>query len=209
MEIITVDQAAEQLDSLVERTAADEVVQIVRGGGSPAAVLLNASTYDELLKGPHLVSMRRAVKELNSLGRGRDLHTAMAEVQAQLDRNWTEDPDPGFLWPDRRGVRTTGLPVIMPPEVDDQLGEVLWAIGWAGNSVKDALAWAVRLRDALDALGDFHGHAVDEDATSYFRQETRSMVFERTGLIHYQVRPAAVWIIGVRQAPWFPHEDKA
>lgn len=208
MEIIPVDEAAKRLDSLVERTAADEVLQIVRGGGSPAAVLLNASAYEELLKGAHLVSMRRAVSDMQFRGHGCDLHAAMAEVQARFGRDRTENPDEGFVWPDGGSRRTTGLPVIMPTEAGDQLQEVIEAVRWTENSVTNALAWAVRLRDALDALGDPHGHPVDEYATNHFRHETRWTVFERTCLIHYQVRPAAVWIIGIRQGPWLPREGK-
>ncbi len=79
----------------------------------------------------------------------------------------------------------TPLPVIVPPDVRAQITEVVLHIAHA--SVRNALAWEARLTAALDALGGFHGHAIDEDASGRVGETLRKTVFEGTYLIHYQV----------------------
>ena len=74
------------------------------------------------------------------------------------------------------------LPVIIPAEVKEQVRAQVRYI--ARDSVDNALTWAERVRAALDALGDTHGHAVDEDASRRAGQQLRKKVFERTYLTH-------------------------
>lgn len=55
------------------------------------------------------------------------------------------------------------LPVIVPAEVKEQIrAQVLYI---AEDSLDNAVAWEDRVRATLSALGDAHGHAVDEDAS--------------------------------------------
>jgi plasmid stabilization system protein ParE len=72
--------------------------------------------------------------------------------------------------------------------------------------VDNALAWEERVRAALDALGDAHGHAIDQDASRRVGQQLRKKVFERTYLIHYRInpKPPAVEVVGFRHGARLP-----
>jgi plasmid stabilization system protein ParE len=61
----------------------------------------------------------------------------------------------------------------------------------ARDSIDNALAWEDRVRAAMNALGDFSGHAIDEDASARVGEIVQKVVFERTYLIHYQVNVVA------------------
>jgi len=61
----------------------------------------------------------------------------------------------------------------------------------ARDSIENALAWEDRLLAAIEGLGDFHGHAIDEDARARIGGTTHKLVFENTYLIHYEVNDAA------------------
>lgn len=94
--------------------------------------------------------------------------------------------------------------VIVPPDVKRQIrAQVLYI---ARDSIDNALAWEDRVRDAMSALGDFHGHAIDEDASRRARQTLRKTVFERTYLIHYRVDDAGhrVVVVGIRHGARLP-----
>jgi plasmid stabilization system protein ParE len=61
----------------------------------------------------------------------------------------------------------------------------------ASDSIENALAWEDRLLIAIESLGDFHGHAIDENATDRIGGTLRKLVFENTYLIHYEINDAA------------------
>ena len=90
------------------------------------------------------------------------------------------------------------LTVIVSEEVKEDIrGHVRFI---ARHSIDNALAWEDRVRAALNSLGEFHGHAVDEDASLRVGLPLRKLVFERTYLIHYRLidEPEAVEVIGFR-----------
>lgn len=100
------------------------------------------------------------------------------------------------------------LPVIVPAEVKEQIRAQILYI--AQDSVDNALAWEDRVRAALSALGDAHGHAVDEDASGRVGQQLRKVVFEGTYLIHYRIndRPHAVQVVSFRHGARLPRRDE-
>lgn len=60
----------------------------------------------------------------------------------------------------------------------------------ANDSIQNALQWEERLRAAIRRIGDNPGaYAVDPEASARFGSEIRKLVFERTYLIFFQVRP--------------------
>jgi len=77
------------------------------------------------------------------------------------------------------------LTVRVPRDVQEQILELV--LYFARDSVSNALAWEARLRATLDALSDFYGLAVDEDASERTGQTLHKTVFEGTYLIHYRV----------------------
>ncbi len=87
------------------------------------------------------------------------------------------------------------LPVHVPRSVQEQILEQVLFI--AEDSIDNALAWEQRLLSALNALGDMHGHAIDEGASERLGQTLRKVVFERTYLIHYRVDDAAGTVVVV------------
>ena len=74
----------------------------------------------------------------------------------------------------------------------------------------NALAWEDRLPAALRGLGEFHGHAVDEDARERLGGTTQKMVFERTYLVHYEVdkRAGVVTVVNVRHGARRPRRGE-
>jgi hypothetical protein len=69
------------------------------------------------------------------------------------------------------------LPVIIPAEVKEQIRAQVRYI--ARDSVDNALAWEERVRAALGALGDAHGHAVDKDASRRVGQPGKFRIHRR------------------------------
>jgi plasmid stabilization system protein ParE len=61
----------------------------------------------------------------------------------------------------------------------------------ARDSIENALAWEDRLLEAIESLGDFHGHAIDEEAGIRIGGTIHKMVFEQTYLVHYEVKDVA------------------
>ena len=61
----------------------------------------------------------------------------------------------------------------------------------AQDSIENALAWEDRLLAAIEGLGEFHGHAIDEEARDRIGGMTHKMVFENTYLVHYEVNDAS------------------
>jgi plasmid stabilization system protein ParE len=61
----------------------------------------------------------------------------------------------------------------------------------AQDSIDNALAWEDRLRAVIEGLGDFHGHAIDDDASKELGYPVHKLVYEGTYLIHYRVDDAA------------------
>ena len=100
------------------------------------------------------------------------------------------------------------LPVIVPAEVKEQIRAQVRYI--ARDSVDNALAWEDRVRAALDALADTHGHAVDADASERTGRELRKVAFERTYLIHYRVnaQPPSVEVVGFRHGARLPRQGE-
>ena len=98
--------------------------------------------------------------------------------------------------------------VIIPPDVKQQIREQVLYI--AQDSIDRALAWEDRVRVSMLALGDFYGHAVDEDASERVQQTLRKTVFERTYLIHYRVDDAAgkVVVVGFRHGAREPEANE-
>ena len=81
------------------------------------------------------------------------------------------------------------LKVHVSPGVTEQIQEQVFYI--AQDSTDNALAWEDRLLAALESLGDFHGHAIDEQAVDRLGGIIHKMVFEKTYLIHYEVNQTA------------------
>ena len=101
----------------------------------------------------------------------------------------------------------TSLPVIVIPAAELQVAEVVLHI--ARDSAAKALAWEARLATCITALGDFHGHAVDEDGSRRAGETVRKVVFERTYLIHYVVEVGvAVVVVNVRHGARQPAPDE-
>lgn len=67
----------------------------------------------------------------------------------------------------------------------------------AADSVDRALAWEARVRAAIDGLSDFHGHAVDDEASRRFGRKVRKLVFERTYLIYYDADDAMATVYAI------------
>jgi len=83
----------------------------------------------------------------------------------------------------------TRRPVHVSPFVEDEiLRQVLYI---AEDSLDNALVWEDRLRAAMKGLGDFQGHAIDDDASMELGYPVHKLVFEGTYLIHYRVDDAA------------------
>ncbi len=81
------------------------------------------------------------------------------------------------------------LHVHVVPFVEDEiLRQVLYI---AQESIDNALAWENRLRAAMNSLGDFHGHAIDDDLSDGLGYPVHKLVFEGTYLVHYYVDDAA------------------
>jgi len=97
----------------------------------------------------------------------------------------------------------TRLPVIVTPNARSQITEIVWYI--AEDSLNNGLAWEARLIATLDALGGFHGHAIDEDASERAGDQLRKVVFESTYLDHYHVDVGvAVVVSNVRHGARLP-----
>jgi plasmid stabilization system protein ParE len=100
------------------------------------------------------------------------------------------------------------LRVNTPSEVRQQIREQVLYI--ARDSVDNALAWEDRPAAAIDGLADFHGHAIDEEASKRLAYSVRKLVFERTYLVHYRVDDAAseVRVVRVRHGARLPKADE-
>jgi plasmid stabilization system protein ParE len=94
--------------------------------------------------------------------------------------------------------------VRVSPDAQEQILEQVFYI--ARDSVDNALAWEVRVRAAMNSIGDAPGHAVDEDASRRAGETIREFVFERTYLIHYRVDEQAslVDIVNFRHGARLP-----
>jgi plasmid stabilization system protein ParE len=80
-------------------------------------------------------------------------------------------------------------PVYISSFVEDEiLRQVLYI---AEDSIDNALAWEDRLRAAMKGLGDFQGHAIDDELSNELGYPVHKLVFEGTYLIHYRVDDAA------------------
>jgi plasmid stabilization system protein ParE len=93
-------------------------------------------------------------------------------------------------------VRRLRVEIARP--VEDQIREQMLYI--ARDSVDNAFAWEERLLAAIRKLADFHGHAIDEDASQRLGSAVRKLVFERTYLVHYDVdeRAGLVRVVSFR-----------
>jgi plasmid stabilization system protein ParE len=81
----------------------------------------------------------------------------------------------------------------------------------ADDSIDNALAWEVRLRAAINGIGDLPGHAIDEEASDRLGEVIRKVVFEGTYLIHYHVdeKAGVVHIINFRHGARLAREGEA
>ncbi len=81
----------------------------------------------------------------------------------------------------------------------------------AEDSIENALAWEDRLLAAIEGLGEFHGHAIDEDACARIGGRIHKMVFENTYLVHYEVNDAAriVEVVNFRHGARQPRMGEA
>jgi plasmid stabilization system protein ParE len=76
----------------------------------------------------------------------------------------------------------------------------------AADSISAALNWEDRLRASIDNLGNFYGHAVDQEASERVGGTVRKFVFEKTYLVHYEVDAEAgvVYVINLRHGSRLP-----
>jgi plasmid stabilization system protein ParE len=102
----------------------------------------------------------------------------------------------------------TRLTVVIAAEVKWQIEDVMAFI--ANHSIDNALAWEARVIAAMRALGDFHGHAVNEEATERLGLELRKFAFEGTYVIHYRVDEAAgqVRVVALRNGARLPRRGE-
>ena len=100
------------------------------------------------------------------------------------------------------------LPVHIVPIVWDEIARQVRYI--ALDSIDNALAWEDRVTATLRGLEDFHGHAVDQDASEQLGYTVRKLVFERTYLIHYRVdeRAEQIRVVGFRHGARLPRDGE-
>jgi plasmid stabilization system protein ParE len=100
------------------------------------------------------------------------------------------------------------LTVSVSEAVKQQITEQVFFI--AQDSIDHALLWEARLRAAINGLGEFYGHAVDEVASQRVGQIIHKMVFEKTYLVHYQVNVAAgvVEVVNFRHGSRLPQRGE-
>ena len=100
------------------------------------------------------------------------------------------------------------LQVHVSDSVKPQIREQLLYI--AQDSIDNAPAWEDRLLEALQGLGDFYNHAVDEEAVARVGGTVRKLVFEKTYLIHYEVNEAnrVVEVLNFRHGARLPQRGE-
>ena len=78
------------------------------------------------------------------------------------------------------------------------------------DSVDNALAWEERVRAAMKGLSEFHGHAIDDEASRCSGIIVHKLVFEKTYLIYYHVDHGAyaVDVVNFRHGARLPHADE-
>ena len=96
---------------------------------------------------------------------------------------------------------------IVPFAEEEILRQVLYI---AQDSIDNALAWEGRLRAAIKSLGEFHGHAIDEDASMELGHAAHKLVFEGTYLVFYQVEEVAdeVRVVNFRHGARLPRHGE-
>lgn len=100
------------------------------------------------------------------------------------------------------------LSVRVPPHVRDQITSQVLHI--AEDSIDNALAWESRLRAMIGAIGEFQGHAIDDEASRRASLAVRKVVFEGTYLLHYHVdeSTAVVVIVNFRHGARLPRRGE-
>ncbi len=90
------------------------------------------------------------------------------------------------------------------PAVHDQIADQVLHI--AQHSVDNAFAWESRLKSAIQNLAEFHGYAIDEDASGRLGVQVHRLVFEGTYLVHFTVDDAAgvVRVVNFRHGARLP-----
>lgn len=86
----------------------------------------------------------------------------------------------------------------------DQITEQVRYI--AQDSIDRALAWRDRVSGAIQNLAEFHGYAIDEDASGRLGFQLHRLVFEGTYLVHFTVDDAAgvVRVVNFRHGARLP-----
>ena len=98
--------------------------------------------------------------------------------------------------------------VRIPNHVQDEITRQMLYI--AQDSVDSAMRWEDRIRAAIMGLAEFHGHAVDDEASRRSGIVVHKLVFEKTYLVYYHVdnRANAVDVVGFRHGARLPHVDE-
>ena len=100
------------------------------------------------------------------------------------------------------------LDVILSPLVKNQIDTQFVYI--AQSEYDNAVAWEDRLCAAIEDIGEMHGHAIDEDASTRVGYPVRKCVFEGTYLIHYRIDAVAgaIHIINFRLGARLPERGE-
>jgi plasmid stabilization system protein ParE len=108
----------------------------------------------------------------------------------------------------QRVRRSEALEVVIRPIVREHIADPIRYI--ARHSIDNALKWDDRLQAVLNALGSFHGHAIDVEASRRAGYTVHKFVFEGTYLIHYRVDAALaqVEVVNFRHGARLPRRNE-
>ena len=127
--------------------------------GEARAVLLSPAMYDELAREAELArdlaAIQRSRKEIKQV-KTRELHSFFKELHGELlelksrqSQGKQRRRASRFTYPRLYKIKSASRVSLSPRD-----------------SVENAIDWETRLLSFLDRLSDFHGHAIDQNASS-------------------------------------------